>query len=91
LDVLGLDDAEQLAVFSVVAAVLKLGNVGFTAVNNIDGTEGCALHNEYGQCDVTGAVSGRQWYGQCDVTGAVSGRQWYIQCDVTGAVSGRQW
>ncbi|XP_047736684.1 unconventional myosin-Ia [Hyalella azteca] len=47
LDVLGLDDAEQLAVFSVVAAVLKLGNVGFTAVNNIDGTEGCALHNEY--------------------------------------------
>ena len=39
---------EQMDIFKVVAAVLKLGNLTFTPVNNIDGTEGCAVENEYG-------------------------------------------
>ena len=33
----------------VVAAVLKLSNLSFSPVNNIDGSEGCAVQNEYGQ------------------------------------------
>ncbi|XP_050702341.1 unconventional myosin-Ia-like [Eriocheir sinensis] len=47
LDVLGLTQEEQLEVMKVVAAVLKLGNLTFTCVNNIDGTEGCVNENEY--------------------------------------------
>jgi hypothetical protein len=34
--------------FRVVAAVLKLGNVEFVPTTNMDGTEGCAVSNDYG-------------------------------------------
>ncbi|KAK8379939.1 hypothetical protein O3P69_019756 [Scylla paramamosain] len=47
LDVLGLTWEEQLEVWKVVAAVLKLGNLTFTCVSNIDGTEGCINENAY--------------------------------------------
>ncbi|XP_071519306.1 unconventional myosin-Ia isoform X2 [Panulirus ornatus] len=47
LDVLGLSQEEQLDVLRIVAAVLKLANLTFTSVNNIDGTEGCVSENEY--------------------------------------------
>ncbi|KAG7165271.1 Unconventional myosin-Ib-like [Homarus americanus] len=47
LDALGMTQEEQLEVLKVVAAVLKLGNLTFTSVNNIDGTEGCSNENEY--------------------------------------------
>lgn len=39
-----------MEVFKLVAVVLKVGNLTFTSVNNIDGTEGCANENEYGEC-----------------------------------------
>ncbi|XP_047489166.1 unconventional myosin-Ia-like [Penaeus chinensis] len=47
LETLGLAYEEQLEVFKLVAVVLKVGNLTFTSVNNIDGTEGCANENEY--------------------------------------------
>ncbi len=36
-------------VFRIVAATLKLGNLQFVPSMNMDGTEGCALANEYGE------------------------------------------
>ncbi|XP_037791222.1 unconventional myosin-Ia-like [Penaeus monodon] len=47
LETLGLAYEEQMEVFKLVAVVLKVGNLTFTSVNNIDGTEGCANENEY--------------------------------------------
>lgn len=35
-------------VFRVIAVVLKLGNIKFVPSNNIDGTEGSAISNDYG-------------------------------------------
>lgn len=49
LELLGLTQEEMHNVFKIVASVLKLGNVSFIPINNIDGTEGCALSNEYGK------------------------------------------
>lgn len=49
LETLGLAYEEQMEVFKLVAVVLKVGNLTFTSVNNIDGTEGCANENEYGE------------------------------------------
>ncbi len=40
--------SEILDVFRVVAAVLKLGNLSFVPTTNMDGTEGCAINNDYG-------------------------------------------
>ncbi|CAL4123004.1 unnamed protein product, partial [Meganyctiphanes norvegica] len=47
LDALDISSFEQMEIFKLVAAVLKLGNLSFSPVNNIDGTEGCALDNQY--------------------------------------------
>ncbi|KAF2367453.1 Myosin head motor domain [Trinorchestia longiramus] len=47
LDVLGSSATEQHDVMCIVAAVLKFSNLVFSPVNNIDGTEGCAVQNEY--------------------------------------------
>ncbi|BES95755.1 Myosin tail [Nesidiocoris tenuis] len=47
LDTLGLTSDEILSVLKIIASVLKLGNVNFIATNNIDGTEGCTVSNEY--------------------------------------------
>lgn len=49
LDTLGLTSDEILSVLKIIASVLKLGNVNFIATNNIDGTEGCTVSNEYGK------------------------------------------
>ena len=38
--------------FQIVATVLKLGNLNFVPVTNMDGTEGCRIENEYELYDV---------------------------------------
>ena len=48
---LGMSPEEVAEVFRIVAAVLKLGNINFVPITNMDGTEGCALNNEYGRTD----------------------------------------
>uniref|UniRef100_A0A1B6DCA7 Myosin motor domain-containing protein n=4 Tax=Clastoptera arizonana TaxID=38151 RepID=A0A1B6DCA7_9HEMI len=47
LDLLGFLPEEIYNVFKVVASVLKLGNISFIPSNNIDGTEGCIISNDY--------------------------------------------
>ena len=49
LDVLGFSMEEIVNIFKVVAVVLKLGNLHFVPCNNIDGTEGCSVSNDYGK------------------------------------------
>lgn len=48
LDVLGFSVEEVVNIFRVIAVVLKLGNLQFVPCNNIDGTEGCSISNDYG-------------------------------------------
>lgn len=36
-------------ILKIISAVLKLGNLVFISVTNIDGTEGCAISNEHGK------------------------------------------
>jgi Myosin heavy chain len=48
-EALGFTPDEILDIFKVVASVLKLGNVVFIPSNNIDGTEGCTVSNDYGK------------------------------------------
>ncbi|XP_066963013.1 unconventional myosin-Ia-like [Macrobrachium rosenbergii] len=61
LDALGVSLEEQLDLLKIVASVLKLGNLTFTSVNNIDGTEGCSNENEYELHEVCELLS-------CDVS-----------------------
>lgn len=49
MEILGFTAEEVIDVFRVVAVVLKLGNLQFVPCNNIDGTEGCAIDNDYGK------------------------------------------
>lgn len=49
LETLGFSQEDIVNVFKIVASVLKLGNIGFIPTNNIDGTEGCTINNDYGQ------------------------------------------
>lgn len=46
---MGLPPEEIFNVLKVVASVLKLGNISFIPTNNIDGTEGCTISNDYGK------------------------------------------
>lgn len=48
LEVLGFSNDEIVDVFRVIAVVLKLGNIKFVPSNNIDGTEGSVITNDYG-------------------------------------------
>lgn len=48
LDTLKVPEDTQHDVLRVVAAALKLSNLSIAPANNIDGTEGCTIHNEYG-------------------------------------------
>jgi len=48
MEVLGFTTDEVTALFQLVAAILKLGNVQFQHRSNIDGTDGCRLTNEEG-------------------------------------------
>nr|CAH0099998.1 unnamed protein product [Daphnia galeata] len=47
LETVGFSAEDIVNIFRIVAAVLKLGNLIFTPVSNIDGTEGCSINNEY--------------------------------------------
>ena len=46
---LGMTSAEIMDIFRIMAAILKLGNVNFIPTTNMDGTEGCAISNDYGE------------------------------------------
>ena len=46
--VIGFSEAEVVALYQLVAAVLKLGNIGFQHHNNRDGTDGAQLLNQHG-------------------------------------------
>ena len=46
---MGMSPEEVGDVFRIVAAILKLGNINFVPTTHMDGTEGCALSNEYGK------------------------------------------
>lgn len=48
LESVGFLAEDIINIFRIVAAVLKLGNLIFTPVSNIDGTEGCSINNDYG-------------------------------------------
>ena len=41
---------EVHGIFKVISAILKLGNLNFVPTTNMDGTEGCAISNDYGKC-----------------------------------------
>ncbi|KAG8231561.1 hypothetical protein J437_LFUL011739 [Ladona fulva] len=61
LETLGFTLEEVINVFQIVACVLKLGNIVFIPTNNIDGTEGCTVSNEYEVyevCEIVGADQG---------------------------------
>ena len=45
---IGMSEVEINNILSIIAAILKLGNLSFVPITNMDGTEGCALGNEYG-------------------------------------------
>ncbi|RZC34920.1 unconventional myosin-Ia, partial [Asbolus verrucosus] len=47
LEILGFNVEDIVNIFQVIAIVLKLGNLQFVPCNNIDGTEGCSISNEY--------------------------------------------
>ena len=49
-----LNSANKISLFrfQIVATVLKLGNLNFVPVTNMDGTEGCRIENEYELYDV---------------------------------------
>lgn len=49
LEVLGFSVEDVISIFRVIAIILKLGNLQFVPCNNIDGTEGCAIKNDYGK------------------------------------------
>lgn len=49
LEALGFLNEEILSIFKIVAVVLKLGNLNFIPITNIDGTEGCEITNDYGK------------------------------------------
>ena len=48
LELVGFSAEDIINILRIVAAVLKLGNLIFSPVSNIDGTEGCSINNEYG-------------------------------------------
>ena len=49
MDDLGFSNEEVLDILKVITSILKLGNVSFIPTTNMDGTEGCAISNDYGK------------------------------------------
>lgn len=47
LEKLGFSAEETLSVFRILAVILKLGNLSFLPITNIDGTEGCSVSNDF--------------------------------------------
>lgn len=50
LEILGFSSGEIFDIFRIIAIILKLGNLQYVPFNNIDGTEGCSINNDYGEC-----------------------------------------
>jgi len=46
---LGFHPEEIIDIFRIMSAVLKLGNINFIPTTNMDGTDGCAISNDYGK------------------------------------------
>ncbi|KAJ8930515.1 hypothetical protein NQ314_016677 [Rhamnusium bicolor] len=58
LEILGFTNNDIIDIFRVIAIVLKLGNLQYVPCNNIDGTEGCSINNDYELfevCELLGA------------------------------------
>jgi myosin-1 len=53
LEILGFASDEIVSIFKIIAVVLKLGNLNFIPITNIDGTEGCEISNEYEINDIS--------------------------------------
>ncbi|XP_045467548.1 unconventional myosin-Ia [Harmonia axyridis] len=47
LNILGFSNEKVVDIFRIIAVILKLGNLQFVPCNNIDGTDGCVICNEY--------------------------------------------
>lgn len=47
-EILGLSECEITDIFKIVSSILKLGNLNIVPTNNIDGTEGSIIMNDYG-------------------------------------------
>ncbi|XP_058812061.1 unconventional myosin-Ia [Topomyia yanbarensis] len=47
LEVLGFSQEEIYSILTILAVVLKLGNLVFIPITHIDGSEGCEISNEY--------------------------------------------
>lgn len=56
-EMLGFCDENIGDVFKIIAVILKLGNLQFVPSNNIDGTEGCTIKNDYGIKTVTALIT----------------------------------
>ncbi|XP_062535184.1 unconventional myosin-Ia [Armigeres subalbatus] len=52
LEVIGFNQEEIFSIFTILAVVLKLGNLVFISTTNIDGSEGCEISNEYELDDI---------------------------------------
>ena len=63
---------EIFDVFRIVAGILKLGNVEFVPTTNMDGTEGCAVSNDYGNEQIG---RGRGLGGEGRLSGSKKGLQ----------------
>ncbi|XP_050520500.1 unconventional myosin-Ib isoform X1 [Daktulosphaira vitifoliae] len=47
LEHLGLSELNIINIFKILSSILKLGNLTMIPTNNIDGTEGCVISNDY--------------------------------------------
>ena len=52
LDDLDFNGEEIHDIMKVISAILKLGNINFIPTTNMDGTEGCAISNDYGKSPI---------------------------------------
>ena len=49
LDDLDFSGEEIHDILKIISTILKLGNINFLPTTNMDGTEGCAISNDYGK------------------------------------------
>ena len=50
--IIGFSDSEVVQLYQLVACVLKLGNIEFQHLGNLDGTDGCKLLNQSGNAPI---------------------------------------
>lgn len=76
LNILGFSNEKVVDIFRIIAVILKLGNLQFVPCNNIDGTDGCVICNEYGKlifyCCNTGVaiMNFSELFEICELLGA---------------------